>query len=309
MKRSIAMTLSIALLLPAGTALGQGQQQQQQVIENKEAAEKYNEARTLFLEGKYEEAKVLLMESATLEAGNYLAHFLLGLTLDKLRQPEEAIAQFEAAVKFNPNYFQVYSAMASVYLNTLNDPLKAEESYRKAGEVSESVSRPYWQAFWGLGKINFDQQEWDEALQAFGKVAQYNPTDERAYVLMGRIQVEKGEYDNAMMNFAQASMLKPISYEPFFYQSNVLNRIGQYQQAVEKADEALERLPGFGGALLEKGLGLKGLEKWDEAIKVLEDAAKDPMWSQSANHQIETIKNRDSYVNIPPDTTKIPPIL
>ena len=56
-------------------------------------------------------------------------------------------------------------------------------------------------------------------------------------------------------------------------------------------------------------MALKNQEKWDEAITVLEEAARDARWRQNANYQIEVIRNRDLYVNAPPDTGwVIPPI-
>ena len=97
--------------------------------------------------------------------------------------------------------------------------------------------------------------------------------------------------------------------DPYFFQSNVLNRLGQYDAAIVAADQALERMPGDGGSLFEKGMALKNQEKWDEATAVLEQAARDARWRQNANYQIEVIKNRDKYVDIPPDAgATIPPI-
>ncbi|MFC1499634.1 tetratricopeptide repeat protein [Candidatus Zixiibacteriota bacterium] len=308
MKRTIQMVGATAILVIAVTV--HAQQVQAQQIENVEAAEAYNQARTLYQEGNYDEAKELLLKSARLESGNYRAHYLLGLTYQRLRQADDAIAQFEAAVRFNPNYYQVYSAMASVYLNSKNDTEQALVNYIKSGEVSESVGQPYWQAFFNQGKIYFDQLRWDEALQAYSKVAQYQPANETAFLMMGRVQVETGDYENAIMNFTQAATIKPTWMDPYFFQANVLNRLGQYEAAIVAADQALERMPGDGGSLFEKGMALKNQEKWDEAIAVLEQAARDAQWRQNANYQIEVIKNRDKYVDIPPDTGRtIPPVV
>ncbi|MFC1559012.1 tetratricopeptide repeat protein [Gemmatimonadota bacterium] len=303
MKRTILMACAIAILVPAVNA-------QSQEIENVEAAEAYNLARTLFQEGKYDEATEQLLKSARLEPGNFRAHYLLGLTYKQLRQPDDAISQFEAAINFRPDYHQVYSAIGSIYLDYKSDPEKALEYYIQSGSVSEEYQRPYWQAFFNQGKILFDMQRWGEALQAYSKVAQYQPTNETAFLMMGRVQVETGDYENAIMNFTQAATIKPTWRDPYFFQANVLNRLGQYDSAIVAADQALERMPGDGGSLFEKGMALKNLEKWDEAIAVLEQAARDAQWRQNANYQIEVIKNRDKYVDIPPDTgSTIPPVI
>ena len=95
--------------------------------------------------------------------------------------------------------------------------------------------------------------------------------------------------------------------DPYFFQANVLNRLGNYDAAILAADSGLERMPGDGGCLFEKGMALKNQEKWDEAIAVLQRAAQDARWRQNANYQIEVIQNRDKYVDIPPDT--IPPVI
>jgi len=302
MKRTILMASALALLLPAVvTARAQAQQ-----IENPEAARKFNEGKNLFQQGQYDEALQLLLESAELEAGNYRAHYMLGLTFSRLRQYDEALAQHEAAVRFNPNYYLVYYAMGNIYGSVKNDPDKAIENYVQAGEVSENVGQPYWRAFFNLGTTYFELERWDEALQAYSKVAQYQPVNENSYEMMGRIYVEKGDYQNAMMRFQQAAERKPTWYEPHFYMANVLNRMGNYDQAIDAADQALELMPGNGGALYEKGMALKSKQQWDAAVEVMREAARDPQWRQMAEHQIELIQNRDAYVDIPPDTT-IPP--
>lgn len=300
MKRTILMACAIAIMIPVSSARAQE-------IENVEAAEAYNQARTLYQEGKYDEAREQLLKSVRLEPGNFRAHYLLGMTYQQLRQPDDAISQFEATVNFRPDYHQVYSSMASVYLNSKNDPEKALEYYAQSGRVSEEYQRPYWQAFFNQGKILFDMQRWDEALVAFSKVAQYQPTNERALLMMGRVRVEQGDYENAIMNFTQAATIKPTWMDPYFFQANVLNRLGQYDAAILAADKALERMPGDGGSLFEKGMALKNQEKWDEAIAVLEQAARDARWRQNANYQVEIIKNRDKYVGATPDTGRVIP--
>lgn len=300
MKHTILMACAIAVMISVSSV-------QAQQIENVEAAEAYNQARILYQEGKYDEARELLLKSARLEPGNFRAHYLLGLTYQQLRQPDDAISQYEAAVNFNPNYYQVYSAMASVYLNSKNDPDRALEYYTQSGSVSEEVQRPYWQAFFNQGKILFDMLRWDEALVAFSKVAQYQPTNERAFLMMGRVQVEQGDYENAIMNFTQAAAIKPTWMDPYFFQANVLNRLGQYDAAIGAADQALVRMPGDGGSLFEKGMAFKNQEKWDEAIAILEQAARDARWRQNANYQVEVIKNRDKYVGAAPDTGRVIP--
>jgi|GEM_PF-2253462 len=297
MKRTIFLASAIVLLLPAAVAAQ---------IENPEAGRKYNEGKALFQQGQYAEAEVLLRESAELEPGNYLAHYVLGLTYKALRRPDDAIAQYEAAVRFNPNYWDAYHAMAIIYQDFKNDPQAAIENYTRAGALSEQYQRPKWQSFYNMGVLHFQLEEWDNALQAFSKVAQYQPTNYNSMEMMGRIYVEKGDYENAMMRFQQASTLQPTRYTPHFYMANVLNRMGSYDQAIEAADRAIELMPGNGGALYEKGVALRGKQEWDAAITVLREAARDAQWRQMAEHQIEMIQNRDAYVDIPPDND-IPP--
>jgi tetratricopeptide (TPR) repeat protein len=302
MKRTAIKIAALALLLAPVTATAQ--------IENPDAAKKFNEGKNLYGQGQYQEALELLEESAELEPNNYSAHYMMGLCLRKLRQHDEAITQLGLAATYNPNYFSAYYVQGLIYQSDKGDPGRAVEMYNRAGEVSEQVGQPYWQAFFNLGVLEFGRQNWDTALNAFAKTVQYNPANERAFASMGRIYMERGEYETALMNFTQASAKKPTWYEPYFHKANVLNRMGNYTEAIGEAEESLKRMPNHGGSLYEKGFALKSLEKWDEAIAVFEQAARDAQWRQMANHQIELIKNRDKYVDIPPDTakTKIPPM-
>jgi len=248
-----------------------------------------------------------LTESAKLEPNNYRAMYALGICYRQLRQADEAIQHYDAAIQFNPNYFDAYFAKGNVYKDLKNDPNNAIEAYQRAGEISEQVGQPKADAFFNLGVALFEQQRYDDALAAFGKVAQYDPANERAFVTMGRIYQEKGDYENALINFSVAAQKKPAWFEPYYFQAAVLNRLGQYDGAINQADQALQRMPNHGGALYEKGFALKSLERWDEATAVLQQAARDAQWRQMANYQIELIKNRDKYVDIPPAATKAPP--
>ncbi|MFO7768232.1 MAG: tetratricopeptide repeat protein [bacterium] len=289
MKRFIFTLTALAMLLPAAADAQ---------IENAEAAEKFNNGRSLYQQGKYQDALEDFLESAKLEPGNYLAHYMAGLTYNRLRQPDEAKTQFEAAVKHNPNYFRAFFALGRVH-ESEGDLDAAVEAYQRSGQVSEEVGQPYPNAFFNLGAVLMEQQEWDQALQAYSKVIQHEPANERAYDYMGNIYEQKGEYTNALVQYKQAVKAKPAWHEPYFHQAVVLNKMGQYEEAINMADQALERMPGDGGSLFEKGTALKSLEKWDEAISVFREAAKSPQWKQLAEYQIERIQNRDVEV-IPP---------
>ncbi len=302
MKRTIVLTVTALLLVPSVAAQTQTQ------IENPEAAEKFNQGKALFEQGQYREALELLLDSARLEPGNYLACYMLGLTYKALRQPDDAIAQHRAAVNFNPNFYQAFFALGRVLYEDKNDQEGAIEAYKSSAEISERIGRPYARAWFNLGKIYFDQQKWPEAMEAYNQVAQIEPTNERAHNYMGRINLEMGQYETALLNFTMASQRQPTWYEPYFHKAAVLNKLAQWDQAIIAADEALKRMPNNGGSLYEKGMALKGKEQWDAATTVFEQAARDAQWRQMANYQIEVIKNRDSYVDIPPDPAKIPPI-
>ena len=295
------------ILLVAVPALVSAQGTQNTAIENPEAGAKFNEGNSLLRQGKYQEAIEAFTESARLEPNNYLAEYGLGLCFQRLRQANDAILHYDAAIRFNPNYFDAHYAKGNVYRSLLNDPNRAIESYQMAGDVSEQAGRPKADAFFNLGVALFEQQRFDDALAAFGKVTQYDPANERAFVTMGRIYQEKGDYENALINFSVAAQKKPTWFEPYYFQAAVLNRLGQYDGAINQADQALQRMPNHGGALYEKGFALKSLERWDEATTVLQQAARDAQWRQMANYQIELIKNRDMYVDIPPTPTKPPP--
>lgn len=294
MMRTLMLTIAALLVVPSVAA------QTQVAIENKEAAEKFNQGKALYEQGQYREALELLLDSARLEPGNYLACYMLGVTYKALRQPDDAIAQLRAAVNFNPNYYQASFVLGRILDEDKNNQAEAIEAYKSSAEVSERIGRPYARAWFNLGQIYFNQRKWPEAMEAYNHVAQIEPTNERAHNYMGRANMEMGQYETALQNFTMASQRQPTWYEPFFHQAAVLNKLGQWDSAIVAADEALKRMPNSGGSLYEKGIALKGKEQWDVATSVFEQAARDAQWRQMANYQIEVIKNRDNYVDIPP---------
>ena len=151
-------------------------------------------AQALFAEREYAEAADVLRKATKKGHGGYITHMLLGRILGELGEHEDALSEFEAAVRLRPEHPGAFAAMgelkqtlgrfdegdadfrraigldptrgdiARIYLSTKkidkDDPLLAEMTSRfQDGDVS-----PYHRAHFGfaLAKAHEDQKDYGE---------------------------------------------------------------------------------------------------------------------------------------------------
>ena len=96
---------------------------------------------------------------------NYVdAIFNRGLCKRYQYQTEEAIEDFELALKIKPDYMQVYNSLANLYSSQFNYD-KAIEIYEKAIKIDST----YKEAYYNKGLVQYKQSKYYDAKKSFDK--------------------------------------------------------------------------------------------------------------------------------------------
>lgn len=182
-------------------------------------------------------AKALFEEAIKNDPKNAAAYFGLGevYSEDPSKQ-QEAIAAYEQSLSTDANLTEIYVPLGILYYQAGN-VAKADSFLSKA--LAAAPNNAETQFFLGLVRASQDGRT-DEALRAFQKAAELDPTYADAFFNVGEIQMRKGRADLA---------------------------IPEYQKAMALRANYLDAMIGLGQAYYAE-------KKFSDAIKILEDAVK-----------------------------------
>lgn len=154
-----------------------------------------------------------------------------------------AASPFQAQTKAAGASFAILSSKA----DAARDAERLDEAvtlYKKALAL-----RPSWaEGWWSLGTIQYDQNKYEEAIRAFGKVTTLAPKNGTAYVMLGLSEFELSRDDWSLqhlqkaveMGFAKDPKLHQVA---LYHEGLLLQRKGRFGPA----QETLERVCRLGG--------------------------------------------------------------
>ena len=120
-------------------------------------------------------------------------------------------------------------------------------------------------AWHGKGYILILSEQYDNALQLFGKAIQINPERGWAWNNMGITLYKLRMYDDAIKAFNRAIEINPKSARSWHNKANTLYNLGKYEESMRTYNKAMELDPllyaGVKNNLFEKGYHDKCLEK------------------------------------------------
>jgi tetratricopeptide (TPR) repeat protein len=153
------------------------------------------------------------------------------VALQKLSRYVEALAAYDAAVKFAPRH--------ALALFNRGNVLRL------------------------LGQL-------DEAVAAFGQALKVEPKFAEAYLNRGHVQMERRDYAAALSDFEATVALKADSREARAGRISALVSLGRFETALAAADEALAHHPSDADIAAIRGQILLDLDRPDEALATVD---------------------------------------
>ncbi|HXQ80608.1 MAG TPA: tetratricopeptide repeat protein [Opitutaceae bacterium] len=195
--------------------------------------------------GMFHDNQTLYTANLARNPGSWLAHNNLGCELEKMPgRLNEAIAQFEEALRLNPNFAEAH--------NNLGSDLE-----KMPGRLEDAIA------------------QYEEALRL-------KPDYAEAHYNLGNAMGSLGRTAEAVAQFEAALRFKPGYPEAHYNLGNALNSMGRTAEAIAQYEEALRLKPGYAEAHNNLGLTLSSLPgrlndalaQYEEALRLNPDIAE-----------------------------------
>lgn len=243
-----------------------------------------------------EAAAELLSRAIEADPNFVVAQYTLGTVHQALGNRWKAAAQFRAATQLDPTVPEPLKALGDLFLaapRRLFD--QAVEAYAKAIEL-----RPFYaEAHVGLGDARAAKGEVDAAIGAYQKALVYNPVNPRVYLSLGKIYYsEKGLYYEAVNAYKKAIELDPTSIDARMGLGEVYEEKGLYKEALEEYRRVIDLDTKHTGALYNLALVYEKIDpreaivQWERYIALAAQLPSEKDWVDVARQHLRKLRNQ-----------------
>jgi predicted O-linked N-acetylglucosamine transferase (SPINDLY family) len=245
--------------------------------------EQMNRVLALASAQRFEEARLLCLDSCRENGNDYESWFLLGALNGQLGRAEEAIQCCQNAIKLQPDNAEAYFNLAQAF--RLNGQIsEALESYRKVlaldpfhrlardnlvatlrfqsrqGQINKKKSKPSMDtlaspATWlQMGNAAREKECWGEALAFYHEAININPNYISALRNLGLAYQDLRAPEESVKYFDRALAVDPDSVEAHFMLGNALRDQMKLSEAVAEYEKTLSIQPDYLDALHNIGI-------------------------------------------------------
>ena len=186
--------------------------------------------------GKYAEARIQYRKALQLDPGLGDAYYELGLADSALQSWGDALAAFQQAYELEPQRLDVGLQLGHLYA--------AASEFGAAKDVADSLLQKNpnsADAHLLLGDILIRQQNSEQALRAFMKVAELAPKDPSSFERVALVEASMRRYTDADQHLRKAIEIDPSFVEAYLNLSILYRFQHQTEQAVRVLQQALDR--------------------------------------------------------------------
>lgn len=184
-----------------------------------------------------------------------------GNDLEDVGQFDRALACYDRALSFNPNYARAHSNRGNV-LQLLQRFADALASYDHALAI-----RPdYAEAFFNRGNALRALHRFDEALSSYDDALAIKPAFILALMGHGVVLQDLNRFADALSSYDRALVMQPDYAEAHYNRGNVLHELQRFEDALGAYDAALNINSEYVEALGNRGAVLQDLKRFTDAL-------------------------------------------
>jgi tetratricopeptide (TPR) repeat protein len=188
--------------------------------------------------GHWQNSEALFRHALAVTENNHLAHFNLGNALDRKGQTDEAIRQYQEALRLKPKLAEVHNNLGNLF----SKKGQTDEALRQFQEATR-LKPELAEAHYNLGNAFCEKGQTDEAIRQYQAALRLKPDYAEAHYNLGNVVCEKGQTDEAVSQYEEAVRLKPDFFQPHLALAQNLPRVGHLQDAAFQMEEFLRTCP------------------------------------------------------------------
>jgi arylsulfatase A-like enzyme/Flp pilus assembly protein TadD len=224
--------------------------------------------------GRPEDAAEVFQALVALEERSFEGHYGLGVALQNLGRPSEAITALGKAVKIDPRNTKSYLRLSEAEIARGN-PQAAEGWLRRGNSVHEDrvlLDR--------LAQLLLQSGRAAEARALLEGLAAKTPNDALAAYNLGQLLLVEGRGEEALRELRRAAALAPSDPDVHQAVGSALALSGNREEAIDAFQRAVELSPCFAAAQANLGAAYAELGRLSEAEAALEKAVDcDPRYA------------------------------
>ena len=197
------------------------------------------------------------------------AHNILGVTLNALGLPKEAVASLKRAIRLAPKAASYHANLGEI-LRQRGHATDAGIALRQAVEIDPNNV----QALNNLGIIHYEKKDYDQAVECYRKALTLKPTMAEALNNLGNALRLTGDPDGAMQAYQDALTQREIYPEAY----NNLGTLLKEDKRPDEAEHALKKAIAQSPQYIEAHNNLAALyhskDKDVDALRILGEALK-----------------------------------
>jgi tetratricopeptide (TPR) repeat protein len=208
-----------------------------------------------------DDREVFIANFLSSELSDYLLYNNRGTAYLYKEDYDRALADFNQAIKIQPNRAFAYVNRAGIY--------GAKENYDLAiADCSQVIKlQPdFALAYMKRGIFYLFKGDRDRAIADLNQGIKLQPDLALAYASRGEIYYHKGDYNLAISDYNQVLKLKPDYFEIYNARALAYAKQGDYDQAIADYNQAIKLKPDFALAYNNRGISYKNKGDYDRAI-------------------------------------------
>jgi protein O-GlcNAc transferase len=186
----------------------------------------------------------------------------LGLALQRLEQPEQALPAFDRAIQLNPGFADAYYNRAAA-LQALGRLDAALESYEQAIRLRPNFANAYNNKGVVLRRLGRPS----DALACLERALQLQPDSAEAHNNLGNALTDLMRPAQALQSYERAVQLRPDYVEAHRHRGGALAELGRPGEALPCYAQAIALNPGDAEAHHDLARALQDLGRLDEAVR------------------------------------------